>query len=163
MQSIAAHKISAVRRIESLNLGLNCMQKMNLIKGDHIFVKRTFHSHHGIYLGDGRVIHFKGTHKEKSNPVVTETGLDQFLNGGILQRRDYRKRLPREETVRRTRELLNQKDYSLISNNCEHLATWCVTGKASSRQVKRGAGAVIVAVITAAGIIGWKSRKKVKL
>ena len=122
----------------------------NLAEGDHIYVRRGLHSHHGIYVGQGRVIHFKGEFKEKSNPVVRETGLEEFLRGGTLRREDHKHRLPPEETVRRARRLLEGKDYSLLRSNCEHMATFCATGKAKSRQVRRAAAGLSA---TIAGVI----------
>jgi hypothetical protein len=42
----------------------------DLNQGDHIYVrrKRLLYSHHGIYAGEGIVIHFKGAEKEKKRP-----------------------------------------------------------------------------------------------
>jgi hypothetical protein len=68
-----------------------------------------------------------------------------------------------EETVRLANRLLNEEDYSLVTNNCEHMATYCVTGKASSRQVQKGTiglvGAAIVATVTTALRLLGKKRK----
>jgi len=51
------------------------------------------YSHHGIYAGEGTVIHYKGVEKEKKDPVITETDLKAFLKGGKLRRRDYKRRI----------------------------------------------------------------------
>jgi len=140
------------------------LTKKELLPGDHVYVRRRLHSHHGIYVGKDRVIHYKGLHKEKkNNPVVQKTNMDEFLRGGKLRHRDYKERLPMEETVRLANRLLNEEDYSLVTNNCEHMATYCVTGKASSRQVQRGTiglvGAAIVATVTTALRLLGKKRK----
>lgn len=130
----------------------------SLTRGDHVYVRRGIHSHHGIYVGKGRVIHFKGAFKEKSHPVVSETDLEEFLRGGKLQRQNHKKKLPPEETVRRARQFLEGKEYSLVRNNCEHMATLCATGKAESRQVRRaaaGLGAAVAGTVT----LGWLRRK----
>lgn len=42
----------------------------------------------------------------------------------------------RTETVRRALSRLGEDDYNLLSNNCEHFATWCCIGESSSKQVK---------------------------
>ena len=126
------------------------LTQKDLLAGDHIYVRRLLHSHHGIYVGNDRVVHYKGLHKEKYNAVVKKTNLNEFLREGKLRRRDYKERLPREETVRLANQLLNEEKYSLVKSNCEHMATYCVTGKASSRQVKRGTIALVcVGVISA--------------
>ncbi len=74
--------------------------------GDHIYVRRKglLYSHHGIYAGEGTVIHFKGAVKEKKDPVVIKTDIENFLNGGKLKRLDYKKRLPYAETLRIARD-----------------------------------------------------------
>lgn len=111
----------------------------DLLPGDHIRVKRSgrFYTHHGIYVGDGKVIHFTGSIREKIDPEVQETDLRRFLKGGILRRRDYKERLSAAETIRIAREQLFDKGYSTIWNNCEHFATYCATGRKKSRQVRR--------------------------
>jgi len=55
------------------------LTKKELLPGDHVYVRRRLHSHHGIYVGKDRVIHYKGLHKEKkNNPVVQKTSMDEF-------------------------------------------------------------------------------------
>ena len=107
--------------------------------GDHICVRRKgkFYTHHGIYLGDGKVIHFAGSIREMVDPEVHETDLVSFLKGGILRRRDHKRRLPASKTIPIARKQLSDKSYSMIWNNCEHFATYCATGKKRSRQVRK--------------------------
>ncbi len=128
------------------------LTETNLLPGDHIYVKRKgrFYTHHGIYMGDGKVIHFAGSIREKIDPVVHETDLSKFLKGGILRWRDYKQGLPASETIRIAREQLSDRSYSMIWNNCEHFATYCATGKKKSQQVKRvlsGLSTVAVGVV----------------
>ncbi len=128
------------------------LTETNLLPGDHIYVKRKgrFYTHHGIYMGDGKVIHFAGSIREKIDPVVHETDLSKFLKGGILRRRDYKQGLPASETIRIAREQLSDRSYSMVWNNCEHFATYCATGRKKSQQVKRilsGLGTVAVGVV----------------
>ena len=113
--------------------------------GDHIYVRRKglLYSHHGIYAGEGTVIHYKGAEKEKKDAVVRETGMENFLNGGKMKRRDYKKRLPHTESLRIARDHLSNSDYSLAFNNCEHFATYCATGKKKSIQVRKVVGGIV--------------------
>jgi cell wall-associated NlpC family hydrolase len=127
------------------------LTEADLLPGDHICVRRRgrFYTHHGIYMGNGKVVHFAGSIREKIDPVVQETDLSRFLKGEILRRRDYKQRLPASETIRIAREQLSDGSYSMIWNNCEHFATYCATGKKKSRQVKRvlsGLGTVAAGV-----------------
>ncbi len=51
-------------------------------RADHIFVKRTGFTHHGIDCGDGTVIHYTGEVGQKVNPAIRHTPVEQFLKGG---------------------------------------------------------------------------------
>ena len=117
------------------------LSEKELQPGDHTYVRRQgiLYSHHGIYVGDSKVIHYRGAgDKEKKKAIVRETSLEKFLGGGKLRRRDHKKRLPPNEIVKRARDLLGEERYSTVSNNCEHFATYCATGNKGSKQVKRG-------------------------
>jgi hypothetical protein len=100
--------------------------------------------------------------REKVNPEVRKTDLSRFLKGGTLKRRDHKKRLPASETIRIAKEQLSNRSYSMIWNNCEHLATYCATGRKKSRQVKRALSRLSIAAGTAivlgvAVLLGKKS------
>ena len=114
------------------------LTQAHLLPGDHICVRRRgrFYTHHGIYVGDGRVIHLAGSTREKLDAEVHETDLSKFLNGGILRRVDHDERLPTSETVNIARRQLSDRTYSMMWNNCEHFATYCATGRKKSRQVR---------------------------
>ena len=136
----------------------------DLIRGDHIYVRRggLLYSHHGIYVGEGTVINFKGEDKEKRDPVVLITDMDKFLDGGKLRRRNYKERLPYSESLRIAREHLSKKGYSLPFYNCEHFATYCATGKKKSKQIRRAMGSIFTITIVATGsfILKAITRKK---
>lgn len=133
-----------------------CPTEAELLPGDHLCVKRKgrFYTHHGIYLGNGRVIHVSGSLREKIDPEVRETDLPGFLKGGPLKRREHKKRRPAAETTRIAEQRLADKEYSMLWNNCEHFATYCATGKRKSSQVRRAvsglgtlAGGVAVVIL----------------
>ena len=115
------------------------LSEKHLKPGDHIYVRRKgiLYSHHGIYAGKNSVIHFRGSENEKVDPVVRKTKLGHFLQRGKLRRRDYKERLPHSETLKIAKRDLFTRSYSLKSNNCEHFATYCATGKRKSKQVRR--------------------------
>jgi hypothetical protein len=134
----------------------------DLNQGDHIYVRRKglLYSHHGIYFGNGTVIHFKGAVREKKDPVVIKTDLENFLSGGKLKRRDYKRRLPHDETLRIAIDHLSKKGYSLAFNNCEHFASYCATGKKRSAQVRNVVGGIAgAAIAVAAAFIGKKKTR----
>jgi hypothetical protein len=135
--------------------------KEDLNLGDHIYVKRKLYSHHGIYAGDGNVIHYSGEVKEKKDPLVSETGIEDFLKGGKLKRRHYKKRLPPSETLSMAKKHLSDRSYSLTLNNCEHFATYCATGKKKSTQVRKAAAGLLGITLAVAGtFVGIRRIKK---
>lgn len=117
--------------------------------GDHLWITKPGFQHHGIYIGNDRVIHFGSPGKLGSNQL-RETSLDEFRKTVGLEVEVkvvcYKTCLPAEETVMKAKELLkNFKEtgkilghgYRLTINNCEHFATYCKTGKAGSHQIVR--------------------------
>ena len=139
------------------------LTEKELNHGDHVYVKRKrlLYSHHGIYAGEGTVIHYKGAEKEKKDPVIRKTDMDEFLSGGKLKRRDYKKRLTHPETLRIAGEHLSDNGYSLAFNNCEHFATYCATGRKKSTQVRKVVGGIVgVAFAVAAIVIRKKTTRK---
>jgi len=122
-----------------------------MARGDHLYVRRRRrYTHHGIDCGDGSVIHFVRT--RGGGRRVARTSLEDFAVGSEVRVRTYRRRLPAEETVRNAESRIGRADYHLLRNNCEHLATWCCTGRPTSSQVRhwllatQGAVASVVAV-----------------
>lgn len=104
--------------------------------GAHLIVKHLGYSHHGIYVGRGRVIHYSGfAHLFKKHPIEI-TNINQFSHGKkiIIQHYDHPKYKGRK-VVRRMRSRMHENNYHLIINNCEHLCTWAITGVESSPQV----------------------------
>ena len=132
--------------------------------GDHIYVRRKglLYSHHGIYAGEGNVIHFKGAEKEKRNPMIIITDVDNFLNFGKLRRRNYKRRLPHSETLRIARAHLSNKRYSLAFNNCEHFAAYCATGKRKSVQVRRVIASIAAITFAVTGTFIKKKQQRKK-
>lgn len=139
--------------------------EIDLQPGDHVYVRRysRFYSHHGIYMGNNRVVHHTGLgEKEKKNPSVKVTGLEEFLKGSTLRRCNYKERLPNDETLKLVREYLTDGDYSLIFNNCEHFATYCATGKKKSRQVRFAISSSLVIILGAMSSLIIHDRKRKK-
>lgn len=104
--------------------------------GSHLIVKNFGYSHHGIYAGRGRVIHYSGfAHFFKKEPIEI-TSLEKFARGKSISIRTYENpRYKGRMIVRRMRTRMHENNYHLIINNCEHLCTWAITGVESSPQV----------------------------
>lgn len=108
--------------------------------GAHLSSKRTGYTHHGIYVGAGKVVHYSGLANGLSKGEICETTIEEFsLNRGevtvITHLKPYIQFTP-IEIVQRARDRIGENKYNIIFNNCEHFATWCATGAASSKQVQ---------------------------
>lgn len=103
----------------------------------HLITPRTGYTHHGIYLGDARVIHYSGLANGPQSGPVEETDLQTFSAGKGFTVKTYRNALPVDETLRRARSRLGESAYSVFHNNCEHFCLWCLVGDHVSPQVDR--------------------------
>lgn len=115
--------------------------------GDHIRVERHggLYYHHGIYIGNNKVIHFAplsgGEIINWSEAKVIETSLEDFLKDGEIEVRQYTddelmELYSPKEIVQNAKHCLGYTNYNLIFNNCEHFANSCTTGKHRSPQVE---------------------------
>jgi hypothetical protein len=100
-------------------------------RGDHIYIyyvtKSINYTHHGIYYGDDKVIHYyKGE--------IQCTALSKFGNKSKIRVKKYKKFAPKSVVIRRAKSRIGEKLYNPIFNNCEHFAYWCKTGKHKSKQ-----------------------------
>ncbi|MCR5706375.1 MAG: lecithin retinol acyltransferase family protein [Acholeplasmatales bacterium] len=110
--------------------------------GDQLKVNRGFYDHHGIYVGDDKVIQFGSTTGEldPKKAMVIETSLDDFLKGGELlvaeyNEEDLKKKRSPEEIVKYAKAHLGDKGYDVMNNNCEHFSNECAFGEHKSFQV----------------------------
>jgi cell wall-associated NlpC family hydrolase len=105
--------------------------------GAHLTTPRGVFSHHGIYAGNGRVIHYAGLSRRAGNRVVEEVSLSRFTRGfGLRVKSQPESAYTGEERVARARARLGERRYRLWSNNCEHFCEWCLSGVSRSRQVE---------------------------
>jgi NC domain. len=112
------------------------VQKDGFPLGTHLIVKHFGYSHHGIYAGRGRVIHYSGfAHLFKKHPIEM-TSIENFSHGKKIIVQSYSNpKFKGRKVVRRMRSRMHENNYHLIINNCEHLCTWAITGVESSPQV----------------------------
>lgn len=141
--------------------------------GDHIYreirEKGTlkFITHHGIYMGNGRIIHFSGNEFSlrgllfsSSTAKIRVTSIARFMApGGRLRIQSYNTCDPDDVVLNRAeRALVEQSfpDYDMFRNNCEHFCHYLKTGVCRSRQVERGAkyAAAATAVVATAVVVG---------
>jgi hypothetical protein len=107
-----------------------------LVPGMHLIIYRRGYTHHGIYLGDGRVVHYAGRIKYPHG-LIEEISLAEFSEGRALRAEKCRTgRFNGNEIVRRARSRLGERRYDLLRNNCEHFCNWCRLGENRSFQVE---------------------------
>lgn len=110
---------------------------MKFEPGDHLVTSRLGYTHHGIYAGDGKVIHYAGLANGLSSGPVEITTLDGFSAGKKVRVRSYpTSEYDGESAVARARSRLGEADYDVQANNCEHFCSWVRTGKHVSTQVQ---------------------------
>jgi len=129
-----------------------------MARGDHIRAGRGVYSHHGIDLGDGRVVHYSGLADSlRAGPVVLTT-LDRFAAGRPVHVVSHRRGLDPDEVVDRALSRLGEERYNLLWRNCEHFATWAATGRSRSRQVRRAvAGLGSAALLATVALVRARS------
>ena len=105
--------------------------------GSHVVTPRRGYLHHGIYVGDGKVVHYAGLCEGLHRGPVEEVALARFARGRpIWIRSGVAPAFDPQETVRRARSRVGENRYRLLTNNCEHFCEWCLRGKPRSHQVE---------------------------
>ena len=110
-------------------------------KGDVLRVNRVFYYHYGVYVGNGRVVHFSAPKGENEiNPFmadICEVSLEEFAKDAIPEvDTNFKPAFDPETIVKRARRMIGTQmgRYNLAGNNCEHFANWCKTGQTVSHQ-----------------------------
>ena len=130
--------------------------------GAHMVTPRRGYTHHGIYVGGGRVIQYGGLSWGLRRGPVEEVTLSQFYQGGRVWLRELGSHwFDQNEVVRRARLRLGEDRYSLLTNNCEHFCEWCVRGQHRSYQIDdriAGYGGVLLKLID--WLTRWQPRRR---
>lgn len=121
--------------------------------GDHLVVQRLGYTHHGLYIGSDQVVHYVSSLDGLVNGQnkIGITSVSEFSQGSRIKIKLHdNPRYSPEEAADRACLRIGEKDYRLLTNNCEHFVNWCLEGEASSEQVKRGQRAAQGAATAAA-------------
>jgi Lecithin retinol acyltransferase len=106
--------------------------------GAHLTTSRRGYTHHGIYVGHGRVVHYSGLSGFWHCGPVEEVSLSRFAVGRPVRAANQgRASYSPREIVQRARSRIGENDYRLLTNNCEHFCNWCVCGVSRSPQAER--------------------------
>ncbi|BDC45695.1 lecithin retinol acyltransferase family protein [Paraburkholderia terrae] len=105
--------------------------------GAHLATRRRGYVHHGIYIGDGKVIHYAGFSRRLCRGPVEIVSIDQFAAGfGFEVISHPVAKYESLAAVRRAASRLGERSYRLLTNNCEHFCLWCLFGHGRSEQVQ---------------------------
>jgi hypothetical protein len=103
----------------------------------HLVTPRGLYSHHGIYVGNGRVIHYAGLAHGLRRGPVEDVPLERFAHGHSIRVRCDLRRFDPSTVVERARSRLGEHSYRILTNNCEHLCAWALRNEPRSMQVDR--------------------------
>lgn len=121
--------------------------------GTHLISPRTRYTHHGIYVGSGKVIHYLGLADRLEYGPVEETDIQTFSAKKGFTVKTYKNSFPQEEIARRARSRLGENSYSVFNNNCEHFCLWCIVGDHTSAQIDRATWFSAPSVATIIGLM----------
>jgi hypothetical protein len=119
----------------SRDLPLNAGEEPPL--ASHLVTPRALYTHHGIYIGNGRVIHYAGLAYALRRGPVEDISLERFAHGHTIRVRRDRRCFDRCEVVERARSRLGERRYRILTNNCEHFCAWALRDECRSGQVER--------------------------
>jgi hypothetical protein len=106
--------------------------------GAHLVTPRRGFTHHGIYVGHGKVIHYKSALRQFWRGPVEEVPLVRFALGrAVFVRIHAAPQFNGTEVARRARSRTGEDRYRVLTNNCEHFCEWCVQDEERSYQVER--------------------------
>lgn len=110
------------------------------VLGDMIRTKVSFYHHYGIFVSEEEVIQFglpNDPMRAAEQIKVLSSDIQTFLQGGELEvgvpeaaeRKTLRKPA---QIVEHARQRLGEGGYDILHNNCEHFASDCMFGEATS-------------------------------
>ena len=112
--------------------------------GTHLTTRRRGYVHHGLYIGQGRVIHYAGLKALWARGPIEEVTLEDFSAGrGWQVKERAAPAYAGPDAVARARTRLGEDRYRIWSNNCEHFVEWCLSGTARSAQVEQWFGRLL--------------------
>lgn len=97
--------------------------------GDHLRIERGAYTHHGIYVGNGNVVHYSQGYDKV--PEIREVKFKDFAGMSkvyIVPQEESPLRFTPQEAVKRAYSRLGERNYNLIYNNCENFVRWCRAG-----------------------------------
>lgn len=109
-----------------------------LTLGAHVVTPRVGYSHHGIYVGNGRVVQYRGFERGWRLGPIEAVSMEEFTRGRPLcVVNEASLPFSSKEIVQRAMSRIGEDRYHVLNNNCEHFCEWCVRAEQRSYQVER--------------------------
>ena len=119
------------RLVEPLN------SAQELLPGTHLVIPWYGFAHHGIYVGEGRVVHYGARVLDFIWRTVREVDIVRFADGRpVYVVKHVESTLEIADAIARARSRIGESRYRLMSMNCEHFVEWCLHGEHRSFQVE---------------------------
>jgi hypothetical protein len=94
--------------------------------GAHLITPFLGYTHHGIFVGDGKVVHYGALLYDIIRKPVEEVTLAAFAEGRTVYHVLHAETaFAPADVILRARSRLGEKRYRLLTNNCEHFVEWC--------------------------------------
>ena len=123
--------------------------------GAHLETSRLGYRHHGVYVGDGRVVHYAGFSNRWRAGPIEEVSLSTFALGHPVHVVAHSDRAySPQEVIARALSRVGERNYRLLTNNCEHFSNWCVSGLSLSVQVEHPRSLALRTFAHVAGLVG---------
>jgi cell wall-associated NlpC family hydrolase len=104
--------------------------------GAHLVSPRLGYSHHGIYVGNGLVVHHGGFERGLRIGPVEVISIERFARGRQLRvLEEGAPHFDAAEIAQRAMSRIGEDSYRILTNNCEHFCEWCVHAEVRSYQV----------------------------
>lgn len=115
--------IDGINPIKFIKREFNSEPELQL--ADHLCVQRIGYTHHGLYIGNGYVLHY-------SDGYIKSDSLDDFQGVSTINVVNSTILYSKDTVVSRGYSKLGQGNYNVAFNNCEHFVTWCRSGGKTS-------------------------------
>lgn len=123
--------------------------QLNIKPADAVILRKKFFGmldHYAIYLGAQAGEHRFIANYVEGVKIIPPGKIDLLLQDYVPTNLDRFPGSPseRQAAINRAMSKLGEKDYNLVSNNCEHFKNFVHTGKEVSTQVKMFGGALTI-------------------
>jgi hypothetical protein len=160
-----AFRLTSINQVANLPAGTQIAVKRSIRDLNPLFARFLYplvfrkmsYYHHGVYVGDGQVVHFHGENKALAKP--RECHIEEFRAGSEDDEAIFKvvygnevTVLPVDDTVNMANEMVEHptmwKKYNVMVNNCETFATWLKTGVKDSAQATEGMQYILIITCT---------------